>query len=160
MTLQILEDYLKNFHGCLIIVSHDRYFMDRVVDHTLVFHGNGNIQDFPGSYSQYRIWREQNGKQQSTERSASKEGTTKEEKKPDGRNQNRTRRLSFKERQEFNQLEHDIATLEAEKKRIETALCGGTTSVDEITQMSKRLPLLTEELEEKEMRWLELSEFA
>ena len=160
VTLQILEDYLKNFHGCLIIVSHDRYFMDRVVDHTLVFHGNGNIQDFPGSYSQYRIWREQNGKQQSTERSASKEGTTKEEKKPDGRNQNRARRLSFKERQEFNQLEHDIATLEAEKKRIETALCGGTTSVDEITQMSKRLPLLTEELEEKEMRWLELSEFA
>ena len=160
VTLQILEDYLKNFRGCLIIVSHDRYFMDRVVDHTLVFHGNGSIQDFPGSYSQYRIWKEQNGKQQSAEKSASKEDTAKEEKKPDGRNQNRARRLTFKERQEFNQLEHDIATLEAEKKRIETALCGGITSVDEITKMSKRLPLLTEELEEKEMRWLELSEFA
>ena len=155
VTLQILEDYLKNFRGCLIIVSHDRYFMDRVVDHTLVFHGNGNIQDFPGSYSQYRIWKEQNEKLQSTEKVPEKE-----EKKPDGRNQNRARRLTFKERQEFNQLEQDIAHLEEEKKQIEAALCGGTTSVDEITKMSKRLPLLTEELEEKEMRWLELSEFA
>ena len=155
VTLQILEDYLKNFRGCLIIVSHDRYFMDRVVDHTLVFHGNGDIQDFPGSYSQYRDWKEQNGKAQATESTS-----VKEEKKPDGRNQNRTRRLTFKERQEFNQLEQDIATLEAEKQQIEAALCGGTTSVEEITQMSKRLPLLSEELEEKEMRWLELSEFA
>ena len=155
VTLQILEDYLKNFRGCLIIVSHDRYFMDRVVDHTLVFHGNGNIQDFPGSYSQYRIWKEQNEKLQSTEKVPEKE-----EKKPDGRNQNRARRLTFKERQEFNQLEQDIAHLEEEKKQIEAALCGGTTSVDEITKMSKRLPHLTEELEEKEMRWLELSEFA
>ena len=154
VTLQILEDYLKNFRGCLIIVSHDRYFMDRVVDHTLVFHGNGDIQDFPGSYSQYRNWKEQNEKQ-STDKPQ-----VKEEKKPDGRNQNRARRLTFKERQEFNQLEQDIANLEAEKQKIEAALCGGTTSVDEITKMSKRLPLLTEELEEKEMRWLELSEFA
>ena len=155
VTLQILEDYLKNFRGCLIIVSHDRYFMDRVVDHTLVFHGNGDVQDFPGSYSQYRDWKEQNAKQVSAEKAPEKE-----EKKPDGRNQNRARRLTFKERQEFNQLEKDIATLEAEKKQIEAALCGGTTSVDEITTMSKRLPILTEELEEKEMRWLELSEFA
>ena len=155
VTLQILEDYLKNFRGCLIIVSHDRYFMDRVVDHTLVFHGDGDIQDFPGCYSQYRDWKEQNAKQQSADKPQ-----VKEEKKPDGRNQNRARRLTFKERQEFNQLEKDIATLEAEKKQIEGALCGGTTSVDEITTMSKRLPLLTEELEEKEMRWLELSELA
>ena len=155
VTLQILEDYLKNFRGCLIIVSHDRYFMDRVVDHTLVFHGNGDIQDFPGSYSQYRDWKEQNEKQLSAEKAP-----VKEEKKPDGRNQNRARKLTFKERQEFSQLEKDIAALESEKKQIETALCGGTTSVDEITNMSKRLPLLTEELEEKEMRWLELSEFA
>ena len=155
VTLQILEDYLRNFRGCLIIVSHDRYFMDRVVDHTLVFHGNGNIQDFPGSYSQYRDWKEQHEKQQPAE-----DTPKKEEKKNDSRNQNRARRLSFKERQEFQQLEQDIATLEAEKKAIETALCGGTTSVDEITQMSKRLPILSEELEEKEMRWLELSEFA
>ena len=155
VTLQILEDYLKNFRGCLIIVSHDRYFMDRVVDHTLVFHGNGDIQDFPGSYSQYRDWKEQNERQASAEKAAPKE-----EKKPDGRNQNRARRLTFKEKQEFAQLEKDIAVLEAEKKKIETALCGGTTSVDEITEMSKRLPLLNDELEEKEMRWLELSEFA
>ena len=154
-TLEIFEEYLADFPGCVIIVSHDRYFMDRVVDHTLVFHGNGDIQDFPGSYSQYRDWKEQNGKAQATESTS-----VKEEKKPDGRNQNRTRRLTFKERQEFNQLEQDIATLEAEKQQIEAALCGGTTSVEEITQMSKRLPLLSEELEEKEMRWLELSEFA
>ena len=154
VTLQILEEYLRNFRGCLIIVSHDRYFMDRVVDHTLVFHGNGNIQDFPGSYSLYRDWKVQNEKKQSAEKAPDKE-----EKKPDSRNQNRTRRLTFKERQEFNQLEQGIAALEAEKKEIEAALCGGTTSVEEITRMSKRLPLLTNELEEKEMRWLELSEF-
>ena len=166
VTLQIIEDYLKNFRGCLIIVSHDRYFMDRVVDHTLVFQGNGVIQDFPGSYSQYRDWKEQNDKEQGARnkeqgaRSKEQGARSKEQEKPDGRNQNRARRLTFKERQEFNQLEQDIAALEAEKKKIETALCGGTTSVEEITNMSKRLPLLTEELEEKEMRWLELSEFA
>ncbi|MBR0047024.1 MAG: ABC-F family ATP-binding cassette domain-containing protein [Bacteroidaceae bacterium] len=159
VTLQILEDYLKNFRGCLIIVSHDRYFMDRVVDHTLVFHGNGDIQDFPGSYSQYRDWKEQNDKEQ--EARSKEQGTrSKEQEKPDGRNQNRARRLTFKERQEYNQLEKDIATLEAEKKQIEAALCGGTTSVDEITRLSKRLPILSDELEEKEMRWLELSEYA
>lgn len=154
VTLQILEDYLKNFRGCLIIVSHDRYFMDRVVDHTLVFHGQGEVQDFPGSYSQYRDWKEQNAKQNAETK------TQKEEKKDDGRNQNRARKLTFKEKQEYAQLEKDIATLEAEKKKIEEALCGGTTSVDEITRLSKRLPELNNELEEKEMRWLELSEFA
>ena len=155
VTLQILEDYLKSFRGCLIIVSHDRYFMDRVVDHTLVFHGDGNIQDFPGSYSQYRIWKEQNGKP-----TADKPLPKDTPKKDDGRNNTRPRRLTFKERLEFNQLEQDIAALEDEKKQIETALCGGATSVDEITRLSKRLPTLNEELEEKEMRWLELSEFA
>ena len=155
VTLQILEEYLKNFRGCLIIVSHDRYFMDRVVDHTLVFHGNGNIQDFPGCYSQYRDWEEQNEKPQEVEKPQ-----TKSEKKTDGRNQNRPRKLTFKERQEYNKLEQDIAVLETEKKQIETALCGGTTSIEEITEMSKRLPLLSAELEEKEMRWLELAEFA
>ena len=154
VTLQILEEYLKSFRGCLIIVSHDRYFMDRVVDHTLVFHGDGNVQDFPGSYSQYRLWKEQNDK------TAEDKPKPKDTKKEMERNQNRPRRLTFKERQEFAQLEQDMATLEAEKKQIEAALCGGTTSVDEITRMSKRLPLLTEELEAKEMRWLELSEFA
>ncbi|MBR1519856.1 MAG: ABC-F family ATP-binding cassette domain-containing protein [Bacteroidaceae bacterium] len=154
VTLQILEDYLKSFRGCLIIVSHDRYFMDRVVDHTLVFHGDGNVQDFPGSYSQYRIWKEQNSKPATDSKPAPKESS-----RENNHNQNRARRLTFKERQEYAQLEKDIATLEEEKKQIEAALCGGTTSVDEITKLSKRLPLLNDELEEKEMRWLELSEF-
>ena len=161
VTMQVLEEYLKNFRGCLIIVSHDRYFMDRVVDHTLVFHGNGDIQDFPGSYSQYRIWKDQNGKAQAEKAAAKDDGAASlPQDKNKGRNQNRARRLTFKERQELAQLDKDIATLEEEKKKIEEALCGGTTSVDEITAMSKRLPLLNEEMEEKEMRWLELSEFA
>lgn len=152
-TLQILEDYLKSFRGCLIIVSHDRYFMDRVVDHTLVFHGNGQVQDFPGSYSQYRDWKEQN-KQESSKLQ------NKDSRKDSNRNVNRARKLTFKEKQEYTQLEKDIAKLEEEKKKIEAALCGGTTSIDEITALSKRLPILTEELEEKEMRWLELSELS
>lgn len=161
VTMQVLEEYLKNFRGCLIIVSHDRYFMDRVVDHTLVFHGNGDIQDFPGSYSQYRIWKDQNGKAQAEKAAAKDNGAASQpQDKNKGRNQNRARRLTFKERQELAQLDKDIATLEEERKKIEEALCGGTTSVDEITAMSKRLPQLNEELEEKEMRWLELSEFA
>lgn len=153
VTLQILEDYLKSFRGCLIIVSHDRYFMDRVVDHTLVFHGNGQVQDFPGSYSQYRDWKEQN-KQESSKLQ------NKDSRKDSNRNVNRARKLTFKEKQEYIQLEKDIAKLEEEKKQIEAALCGGTTSIDEITALSKRLPILTEELEEKEMRWLELSELS
>ena len=153
VTLQILEDYLKSFRGCLIIVSHDRYFMDRVVDHTLVFHGNGQVQDFPGSYSQYRDWKEQN-KQESSKLQ------NKDSRKDCNRNVNRARKLTFKEKQEYTQLEKDIAKLEEEKKQIEAALCGGTTSIDEITALSKRLPILTEELEEKEMRWLELSELS
>ena len=153
VTLQILEDYLKSFRGSLIIVSHDRYFMDRVVDHTLVFHGNGQVQDFPGSYSQYRDWKEQN-KQESSKLQ------NKDSRKDSNRNVNRARKLTFKEKQEYIQLQKDIAKLEEEKKQIETALCGGTTSIDEITALSKRLPILTEELEEKEMRWLELSELS
>ncbi len=166
VTMQVLEDYLKSFRGCLIIVSHDRYFMDRVVDHTLVFHGNGDVQDFPGSYSQYRMWKEQNSKAEAEKLASQKAGgnnaakQSKEQQKKDGRNQNRARRLTFKERQELAQLDKDIAALEEEKKNIESALCGGTTSVDEITRFSKRLPALNDELEEKEMRWLELSEFA
>lgn len=153
VTLQILEDYLKSFRGCLIIVSHDRYFMDRVVDHTLVFHGNGQVQDFPGSYSQYRDWKEQNKQESSKQQN-------KDSRKDSNRNVNRARKLTFKEKQEYIQLEKDIAKLEEEKKQIEAALCGGTTSIDEITALSKRLPILTEELEEKEMRWLELSELS
>lgn len=161
VTMQVLEEYLKSFHGCLIIVSHDRYFMDRVVDHTLVFHGNGNIQDFPGSYSQYRLWKEQNDKSEAKKTTDKTPNASKQEPaRNDGRNKNRARRLSFKEKQELAQLEKDIAALENEKNKIEAALCGGCTSVDEITKLSKRLPQLNEELEEKEMRWLELSELA
>ena len=163
VTLQILEDYLKSFRGCLIIVSHDRYFMDRVVDHTLVFHGQGEVQDFPGSYSQYRMWKEQKDKEEKETKSTKKPPValaTKGEGSGRGSSSTRARKLTFKEKQEFAQLEKDIAALEAEKKTIEAALCGGTTSVDEITRLSKRLPELNNELEEKEMRWLELSEFA
>lgn len=161
ITMQVLEEYLKTFRGCLIIISHDRYFMDRVVDHTLIFHGNGNIQDFPGSYSQYRAWKQQNDKQ-STAKQDAKQPSKQQNASPssDSRNQNRARKLTFKERQEFAQLERDIAALEEEKQKIESALCGGTTSADEITSMSRRLPLLRSELDEKELRWIELSELA
>ena len=156
-TLQVLEEYLQDFRGCVIVVSHDRYFMDRVVDHLLVFNGEGKIDDFPGNYSEYREWRtlrdqaEQESKEQakSTTASAPKANTWGGEKK---------RRLSFKEKQELKQLETDIASLEEEKKDIESALCSGTLSVEELTEKSKRLPQLEEELDEKSMRWLELSE--
>lgn len=161
ITMQVLEEYLKTFRGCLIIISHDRYFMDRVVDHTLIFHGNGNIQDFPGSYSQYRTWKQQNDKQSAAKQDAKQPSKQQNaSQSSDSRNQNRARKLTFKERQEFAQLERDIAALEEEKQKIESALCGGTTSADEITSMSRRLPLLRSELDEKELRWLELSELA
>lgn len=161
ITMQVLEEYLKTFRGCLIIISHDRYFMDRVVDHTLIFHGNGNIQDFPGSYSQYHAWKQQNDKQSTAKQDAKQPSKQQNaSQSSDSRNQNRARKLTFKERQEFAQLERDIAALEEEKQKIESALCGGTTSADEITSMSRRLPLLRSELDEKELRWLELSELA
>ncbi len=153
ITLQILEQYLEAFQGCLLVVSHDRYFMDKVVDHILVFQGNGQVQDFPGSYSQYRQWKKLAPKPVDEEK-------PKQEKTDPNRNQNRQRRLTWKERQEFEQLGQDIDRLEAEKKAIETALSSGAVSVDEITRMSKRLPQLNDELEEKSMRWLELSEIA
>lgn len=151
VTLQVLEEYLQNFKGCVIVVSHDRYFMDKVVDHLLVFKGQGDIRDFPGNYSDYREWK------------AAKAEHDKEKEKPKEEKIQRVRlndrrRMTFKERKEFEQLEKDIAALEAEKKNIEEALCSGTLSVDELTEKSKRLPKLEEELDEKTMRWLELSE--
>ena len=152
VTLQILEEYLQDFPGCVIVVSHDRYFMDKVVDHLLVFKGNGEIKDFPGNYTQYREWASMEDSRESRSSSDSRE-TSKSSYRHDDR-----RRLSYKEKREMEQLEKDIAALEAEKKHIEEALCGGTTSVDEITAMSKRLPVLNDELDEKSMRWLELSE--
>ena len=152
VTLQILEEYLQDFPGCVIVVSHDRYFMDKVVDHLLVFKGQGEIKDFPGNYTQYREW---SALEENKTSNTSQTSTTNT--KPSYRHDDR-RRLSYKEKREMEQLEKEIAALEEEKKQIEEALCGGTTSVDEITTMSKRLPLLNEELDEKSMRWLELSE--
>lgn len=151
VTLQVLEEYLQNFKGCVIVVSHDRYFMDKVVDHLLVFNGQGDIRDFPGNYSDYREWKEAKAEH---DKAAEK---PKEEKVKYVRQDTR-RRMTFKEKREFEQLEKEIAELEAEKKAIEDALCSGTLGVDELTEKSKRLPLLNDELDEKSMRWLELSE--
>ena len=164
VTLQILEEYLQDFPGCVIVVSHDRYFMDKVVDHLLVFKGEGDIQDFPGNYTQYREWEKlQPSSAQSS--AASKGGKTNfsntvssSSSSGDTASSGGKRKLTYKEKRELEQLEKDIEALEAEKKQIEEALCGGTTSVEEITKMSKRLPVLNDELDEKSMRWLELSE--
>ena len=155
VTLQILEEYLQDFPGCVIVVSHDRYFMDKVVDHLLVFRGQGDIKDFPGNYTQYREWEKMEAT--STTSTINKTSSTSSTGRTNYRHDDR-RRLSYKEKREMEQLEKVIAALEDEKKQIEKALCGGTTSVDEITAMSKRLPVLNDELDEKSMRWLELSE--
>lgn len=151
VTLQVLEEYLQNFKGCVIVVSHDRYFMDKVVDHLLVFKGQGDIRDFPGNYSDYRDWKLAKAEHE-------KEAAKPKEEKTQRVRLNDKRRMTFKERKEFEQLEKEIAALEDEKKQIEEALCSGTLSVDELTEKSKRLPLLNDELDEKTMRWLELSE--
>ena len=153
VTLQILEEYLQDFPGCVIVVSHDRYFTDKVVDHLLVFKGNGEIKDFPGNYTQYREWQSLQPNEPNVAKDSQKSNAYKEARKTVER-----RRMTFREKREFEQLEKDIAALETEKKRIEDALSSGTISVNEITTMSKRLPLLNEELDEKSMRWLELSE--
>ena len=165
VTLQILEEYLQDFPGCVIVVSHDRYFMDKVVDHLLVFKGEGDIQDFPGNYTQYRQWSQlqpnepASGVRTGTAGKASKTSAASATNTSAGDGaSNGKRKLTYKEKRELEQLEKDIEALEAEKKQIEEALCGGTTSVDEITKMSKRLPVLNDELDEKSMRWLELSE--
>lgn len=151
VTLQVLEEYLQNFKGCVIVVSHDRYFMDKVVDHLLVFKGQGDIRDFPGNYSDYRDWKLAKAEHE-------KEAAKPKEEKTQRVRLNDKRRMTFKERKEFEQLEKEIAALEEEKKQIEEALCSGTLSVDKLTEKSKRLPLLNDELDEKTMRWLELSE--
>ena len=145
VTLQVLEEYLQNFKGCVIVVSHDRYFMDKVVDHLLVFKGQGDIRDFPGNYSDYRDWKLAKAEHE-------KEAAKPKEEKTQRVRLNDKRRMTFKERKEFEQLEKEIAALEEEKKQIEEALCSGTLSVDELTEKSKRLPLLNDELDEKTMR--------
>ena len=162
VTLQILEEYLQDFPGCVIVVSHDRYFMDKVVDHLLVFHGNGEIKDFPGNYTQYREFR---GEWKEVRGERIPKGESKPKKEPAEISLTShpfpltsKRKLTYKEKREFEQLERDIAALEDEQHQLEEALCSGTLSVEELTEKSKRLPLLKEELDEKSMRWLELSE--
>ena len=155
ITLQILEEYLQDFPGCVIVVSHDRYFMDKVVDHLLVFRGQGDIKDFPGNYTQYREWQSQQ-----PQPSQNVQKTQKTQQTPTSQPHDKPRKLTFKEKREYEQLENDIAMLEAEQQELEEALCSGTLSVDELVAKSKRLPILKEELDEKSMRWLELSEIA
>ena len=161
ITLQVLEEYLRNFKGCVIVVSHDRYFMDKVVDHLLVFRGEGNIKDFPGNYTQFREAEDRAEKEKEKEVKTASQATVSAapaKAKPNFSEQKR--RLSYKERLEYERLEKDIEALEAEKKQIEEALSSGTLSVADITTMSKRLPVLTDELDEKSLRWLELDEVA
>lgn len=151
ITLQVLEEYLRSFKGCVIVVSHDRYFMDKVVDHLLVFNGQGDIRDFPGNYSDYREWKQSKGESEKQEAKPAEEKVARVR-------LNEKRRMSFKERQEYERLEKEIAELEKEKADIEAELCSGNLNVDELTEKSKRLPLINDEIDEKSMRWLELSE--
>ena len=154
-TLQILEEYLQDFAGCVIVVSHDRYFMDKVVDHLLVFHGNGDIQDFPGNYTQYREY--VNSKPRDEEKTVKKQKTDNQRQQ---KNENVVKtKLTYKEKREKEQLEKDIEALEAEQKRLEEELCSGALSVEDLTAKSIRLPKLKEELDAKSLRWLELSEY-
>ena len=157
-TLQILEEYLQDFPGCVIVVSHDRYFMDKVVDHLLVFKGEGEIQDFPGNYTQYREFLKMKTKEEEQKNIQPKKKTAAEPKK-DYHN-NTKRKMTFKEKREYEQLSDRIPQLEEEQKQLETALCSGRLTVEELTEKSKRLPLLKEELDGLELRWLELSELA
>ena len=154
-TLEVLEEYLQDFPGCVIIVSHDRFFMDKIVDHLLVFRGEGEIKDFPGNYTQFREWESLKPKEQADAKNNAADNEKKEKREFVGEQR---RKKTYKEKCEFERLEKEIAALEEEQKTIEEALCSGTLSIDELTEKSKRLPLVKDELEEKEMRWLELSE--
>ena len=158
-TLQILEEYLQDFPGCVIVVSHDRYFMDKVVDHLLVFKGEGEIQDFPGNYTQFRDFQKMKSKEEEQQKPTKNSSPTANEPKKDYRN-NTKRKMSFKEKREYEQLSDKIAQLEEEKQKLEEELCSGNLSVDELTEKSKRLPILKDELDELELRWLELAELA
>lgn len=154
-TLEVLEEYLQDFPGCVIIVSHDRFFMDKIVDHLLVFRGEGEIKDFPGNYTQFREWESLKPKEQADAKNNAADNEKKEKREFVGEQR---RKKTYKEKCEFERLEKEIAALEEEQKTIEEALCSGTLSIDELTEKSKHLPLVKDELEEKEMRWLELSE--
>jgi ATP-binding cassette subfamily F protein uup len=152
VTLNVLEEYLLGFKGCLIVVSHDRYFMDKVVDHLLVFNGDADIRDFPGNYSDYRAWKEERARR---EKAA---GKNKEEKPQQRQRADERRKMSFKERREYEELEREIGELEAEKASLEESLSGGTLEVERLTELSRRLPRVNELLDEKGTRWLELAE--
>ncbi len=152
VTLQVLEEYLEAFKGCVIVVSHDRYFMDKVVDHLLIFKGEGELQDFPGGYTHYREWLSRKDAEEASQQKVAQNRPAAE-----WRNE-RKRRLSFNEQRELAALEQSISKLEEEKRNIEEALSGGGLTVEEITQMSKRLPVLEEELDAQSMRWIELEE--
>ncbi len=167
-TLQVLEEYLQDFAGCVIVVSHDRYFMDKVVDHLLVFKGEGEIKDFPGNYTQYREWSKLQEKEAGNGKDATKGSSSKLAEnvllgegtgtaKRDANHENK-RKMSYKEKREYEQLTKDIETLTAEQQKLEEELCSGTLTVDELTEKSKRLPEIKDALDEKEMRWLELAE--
>ena len=162
-TLQVLEEYLQDFAGCVIVVSHDRYFMDKVVDHLLVFKGEGEIQDFPGNYTQYREWNRMQAKDEAEQAKPAKSGNATAESdgtgtaKRDANFENK-RKMSYKEKREYEQLTKEIDALTEEKKKLEEELCSGNLSVEELTEKSKRLPEIKDELDEKEMRWLELAE--
>lgn len=153
--LEVLEEYLQDFPGCVIIVSHDRFFMDKIVDHLLVFRGEGEIKDFPGNYTQFREWESLKPKELTDNKNNTSDTEKKEKREFVGEQR---RKKTYKEKCEFERLEKEIAALEEEQKSIEEALCSGTLPIDELTEKSKRLPILKDELEEKEMRWLELSE--
>ena len=153
-TLEVLEEYLQDFPGCVIIVSHDRFFMDKIVDHLLVFRGNGDIKDFPGNYTQFREWESLKPKAET----ADKSNATSEKKEKREFVGEQRRKKTYKEKCEFERIEKEIAELEKEQKQIEEELCSGTLSIEQLTEKSKRLPIIKESLEEKEMRWLELSE--
>ena len=157
VTLQILEEYLQDFPGCVIVVSHDRYFMDKVVDHLLVFKGDGVIKDFPGNYTQYREWQTLQPKEGGNSKESGKTANSAESNRNRDTGTSR-RKMTYKEKTEFERLEKEIAALEEEQRQLEQALCSGTLSIDELTEKSKRLPVLKDELDEKTMRWLELSE--
>ena len=161
ITLNVLEEYLRNFKGCVIVVSHDRYFMDKVVDHLLVFRGNADIKDFPGNYTQYREWKEEQDRLQREEETAllAKQNPT-PEKSNRPANDQKKKKLSFKERKEFEALDAEIPVLEAEKSELETQMSSGTLSTDELLQKGERIARLVDEIDEKTMRWLELSEWA
>lgn len=156
VTLNVLEDYLQNFKGCVIVVSHDRYFMDKVVDHLMVFKGSGDIRNFPGNYTQYREWKEF---KEEEEKRIEQEKKKEDESEKHGRvRHNEVRKKTYAEKKEFEALEKEIEKLEDEKMQLEADLCSGDLSVEDLTEKSKRLPEIGDAIDEKTMRWLELSE--